>query len=544
MPCLVLSRQGRPLMQYPLKENTIGIGRDPSNTIQLLDDEISRYHCCIEWSRDHYTIISKAKNGTIVNNREILIQPLTDGDCIKIGPWEIRLSTGLLALETETVIKEAFTTKVLNFNASEETLTTLGIKITIKTNNAKTIRDEFSQEMISIGSSPSNDLVIKDDPYISRRHCTINCASERPMVKDSGSRNGTFLNNNRIEEGFLPQKGVLSIGHTEIRFEFKSNTERIKPVECNRFGTMIGKSRQMREIFALIGKVSKSSATVCITGESGTGKELIAKSIHTTSARADRPFVALNCGALPANIIESELFGHERGAFTGAANLHHGVFEQADGGTLFLDEIGEMPSDLQTRLLRVLETRQVRRVGGHKDIPVDVRIIAATNQDLKKLVTVGRFREDIFFRLYIIPIHLPPLRERREDVPLLAEHFLNELSLGETATTLSDLALAKLIEYDWPGNIRELKNVIQRAILYSKHSEIAPSEILLTPLELPREADSFALEASEKDVLLKALNKHRGNIKKTASALNISRTTLANKIKKYDIAVSATKVAR
>jgi len=236
--------------------------------------------------------------------------------------------------------------------------------------------------------------------------------------------------------------------------------------ELGRFGALIGGSPAMQSVYDLITRVAPTNATVLVSGESGTGKELVAASIHQLSRRAAQPFQAVNCGAISGNLIESELFGHERGSFTGAERQHKGHFERTDGGTLLLDEIGEMPLELQVKLLRVLETGQVQRVGGDKPVPIDVRIVAATNKDLDRESGAGKFREDLLYRLKVFPIVLPPLRDRGEDVAILAEYFLGDLNRQEnTEKRWAPDALAKMSEYSWPGNVRELKNVVQRAYI-------------------------------------------------------------------------------
>jgi len=250
------------------------------------------------------------------------------------------------------------------------------------------------------------------------------------------------------------------------------------------FQKPLGDSPAMQTVWDLVGQVAPTDSTVLITGETGTGKELIARQIHHSGDRRDRRFVAINCGAVPEGLLENELFGHERGAFTGALNRKIGKFEWANGGTLFLDEIGEIPSAVQVKLLRVLQEREIVRVGGNDSIKLDVRIIAATNQDLKTLVQLGSFRKDLYYRLNVIPIHLPPLRDRQQDIPALAEYFLGKLHrrLRKDVRTISNAALARMREYPWPGNIRELENVIERALTL-----IPASQTVLTPELLPPE---------------------------------------------------------
>lgn len=306
----------------------------------------------------------------------------------------------------------------------------------------------------------------------------------------------------------------------------------------------LGRSWRMMQVMAQVRRVAPTSATVLITGESGTGKELTAAEIHRLSGRSDRPLVPVNCGAISPQLIESELFGHEKGSFTGAVRSHRGVFEQADGGTLFLDEITEMPVDLQVKLLRVLETHRYVPVGGDQERQTDVRIIAATNQCPEDALAEGKLREDLFYRLQVFPIELPPLRERREDIPDLALYFLSEMNLAEGQTkTFSEESLRRLGEHPWPGNIRELKNVVQRAYIMAD-SVITEKELPLAMIR-PRNAPvrqkgqtltvdiGTSVAEVEKNLIIATLHECDGRREKTAQILGVSMKTLYNRLRKY-----------
>jgi transcriptional regulator with PAS, ATPase and Fis domain len=280
--------------------------------------------------------------------------------------------------------------------------------------------------------------------------------------------------------------------------------------------------------------VAPTDAAVVITGETGTGKELCAREIHNHSRRRRGPFVALNCGAIPREIIESLLFGHERGAFTGAMERQLGLFEQANAGTIFLDEIGEMPSELQTRLLRVLETGTIRRIGGREEIPVDVRVIAATNRNLRRMVEEETFREDLFYRIYIFPIDLPPLRERKDEIPALARHLTGCLFSSGEEIELTGGAVKKLCEHTWPGNVRELKNALVRAAVQADGKSIDCRHIKLFSCGGPSgEGGEFA--KNERAFLEAALAENDYNITKTAIRIKVARSSLQNKIKRLEI---------
>jgi len=309
------------------------------------------------------------------------------------------------------------------------------------------------------------------------------------------------------------------------------------------FGNVLGTSERTREVLDLAGRVAASDATVLITGESGTGKELLAKGIHLASARASEPFVAVNCAAIPENLIESELFGHVKGAFTGAVRDREGKFELAEGGTLFLDEIGDLRVDLQAKILRSLQERTIDRVGGEKPVELDVRVIAATNRDLESEVRAGNFREDLYYRLSVVVLQMPPLRERKDDIPLLAEHFLKRFNPGSAARLAPD-ALALLTAYGWPGNVRELENVMERASVLRRGETItradlpeklsrAAHDVKNIILNLP--ADGISLEELERDLIVKALETHKGNQTRAAEFLRITRPTLIYRMEKYGL---------
>lgn len=315
--------------------------------------------------------------------------------------------------------------------------------------------------------------------------------------------------------------------------------------ERYQFGGILGRSRPMQSLFQLLETVARTSSTILVTGETGTGKEVVARAIHHNSARRANRFVALNCSAIPETLLEAELFGHVRGAFTGATSTREGRFEQAHKGTLFLDEIGSTSQTLQVKLLRALQEREFERVGDNQTIKVDVRVIAATNSDLTRMVATGTFRDDLFYRLNVIPIHLPPLRERRDDIPLLVKHFLTKFS-GTTAVHMSQSAMRVLMAYHWPGNVRQLENAMERAIaLCSGRQEITvadlPTEVQSVPeletlsfVDFPDEGLDMPkyLASVERDLIHRALDRTQGNRNKAADLLRIKRTTLVEKLKR------------
>jgi DNA-binding NtrC family response regulator len=345
-----------------------------------------------------------------------------------------------------------------------------------------------------------------------------------------------------IEKPFCPERAEFLVKklaeHQELVEENLSLRQRLE--DHYRFENIIAKSSKMQRVIEVIKIVAKSNATVLITGESGTGKELVARAIHSQSHRQGKPFVAVSCAALPESLLESELFGHEKGSFTGAYAQKKGKFEFANRGTLFLDEVGEMSANIQVHLLRVLEEKEFTRVGGNEPIKVDVRVISATNKDLKRAIATGEFREDLYYRLNVVTIELPPLRERKEDVPLLAQHFLNKFALEnqKEITGFSPEATEFLLGYDWPGNVRELENAIERAVILAKDSLITVADLPQENISLARSAPTGkSLKELEKDHLLNILNETGGNYSETARILGITRMTLYNKAREYGLSV-------
>ena len=341
-----------------------------------------------------------------------------------------------------------------------------------------------------------------------------------------------------IEKPFCPERAELLVKklaeHQELVEENLTLRQRLE--DHYRFENIIAKSSKMQRVIEVIKVVAKSHATVLITGESGTGKELVARAIHSQSHRRNKPFVAVSCAALPESLLESELFGHEKGSFTGAYAQKKGKFEFANGGTLFLDEVGEMSANIQVHLLRVLEEKEFARVGGNEPIKVDVRVISATNKDLRKAIEKQEFREDLYYRLNVVSIELPPLRERREDIPLLAEHFLHKFAMEnhKEITGFSPEAMEFVLDYDWPGNVRELENAIERAVILAKASIITIADLPQENLSLVRLASTGKnLKEVEKNHVLNVLRETGGNYSEAARILGISRMTLYNKAREY-----------
>ncbi len=337
---------------------------------------------------------------------------------------------------------------------------------------------EISKPRVTGGRSIISDLVVQDKA-VSGTHFEVSARDDGYRLRDLNSRNGIFVGDLRVREAYLRPNTVFRIGHTSIQFQTTQDVVEIELSKKDRFDMMLGGSPAMREIFAHLEKVAPSDLTCLITGETGTGKEMVARALHNASSRKQKPFVVLDCGSIPRELIESTLFGHEKGSFTGAVSQHVGCFEQATGGTIFLDEIGELDITLQPKLLRVLEQREIKRVGGDKTIKVDVRVLAATNRDLREEVNRGGFREDLYFRLSVVHVELPPMRERREDIPALANHFLRDVGQRRGMTmSFSTDAMAAMVSHAWPGNVREMRNVVERASALSDGPVITRTDLV------------------------------------------------------------------
>jgi DNA-binding NtrC family response regulator len=399
------------------------------------------------------------------------------------------------------------------------------------------------ESVLQVGTQPGNTLVLEDDA-VSRIHVEIASTADGILVRDMASTNGTWLLEAgvRVTEAYVPSDMVLQIGRSQVQVQALDQevAEVLSPDTS--FELLTGKSAVMRALFSTLQKVAPTDETVLITGETGTGKELCAQSLVSASRRAHNPFVIVDCGGIPHTLLESELFGHVRGAFTGAESDYVGAFERANGGTVFLDEIGELPPTLQTRLLRAVETRTVRRVGSPKPIPLDIRILAATNRCLEEEVNHGGFRADLYYRLSVIQVRLPPLRERSEDIELLAREMLDEMEA--TGLKLDEAALQQLKSYRWPGNVRELRNHLKRMSLGGAMDALSPGgapgdaqpglpeqEELLSY----REAKDVAMLRFEHEYLSRLIRRAAGNISQAARLARTDRAHLSRLLSKHGL---------
>jgi DNA-binding NtrC family response regulator len=395
-----------------------------------------------------------------------------------------------------------------------------------------------------IGADPSSTLVLHDRS-VSRNHVTVEMSGPRIVVRDEGSRNGTFYGGARIKEGEVPVGAVLNLGDSAVAIQPRTFVREVAASEKRAFGELLGESIAMREIFGVLERVAPTTVTVLVEGESGTGKELAARSIHAASPRASQPYVVFDCASVPSELAESELFGHKKGAFSGAVSDRAGAFTRAHGGTLCLDEMGEMPIDLQPKLLRALETGEVRAVGDDATKRVDVRVVASTNRDLRAESQRGRFRADLLYRLEVVKVRIPPLRNRPEDIPGLVTAIL----AGKVQGPFEGENMSRLMAYGWPGNVRELRNVLTRAMALAGNApHFANLALNLGPASegpatigtdfpgvarpLPfKEAKAQLLASFERAYVSALLERHQNNVQQAAAAAGLSRKHLYNLMK-------------
>jgi transcriptional regulator with GAF, ATPase, and Fis domain len=408
--------------------------------------------------------------------------------------------------------------------------------------------------LLRIGKAPDNDLVLPD-ASVSRYHCQIEPGAQGMVVRDLGSTNYTRIGRSKIQTATLEPGATLTVGDVELQLAPETERLQLLPSASPRFGQAVGPSLAMRQVFGLLERIAPSDATVLLEGETGTGKDVIGRSIHELSQRRTEPFVVVDCGAISYNLIESEFFGHERGAFTGAVQARAGAFETVGKGTLFLDEIGELPLDVQPKLLRVLEAAEFRRVGGNKVLRCEARIIAATRRDLKAEVARGKFREDLYFRLAVVPVTVPALRQRREDIPALVECFLKQARERDpklARLTLNQATLDGLMAHDWPGNVRELRNVLDRALYIAAATDEAQLRLVDMPVAATagfgnlsdwqfdesqsyRETRGLFEQEFEQRYIRWLLDKHAGNVSAAARAAKMDRKHLHDLARRHGL---------
>jgi DNA-binding NtrC family response regulator len=398
---------------------------------------------------------------------------------------------------------------------------------------------------ITLGSGAGCDILLSD-PTVSRRHLGVEPGEDGVIVRDLGSTNGSFVQGARFQELTLGFGAEVTIGHTTLKYLPDEEALDPMPAEEEAFGSLVGRDPKLRKLFRLLGDVANTEATVLLEGETGTGKELLAEEIHRHSARRAGPFVVFDCGAVPSELIESALFGHVRGAFTGAISDRRGAFAEADGGTLFLDEIGELSPEVQPVLLRALDKHAIRPVGGASYEQVSVRVVGATNRNLRNEMSAKHFREDLYYRLAVVRVSVPALRQRIDDIPLLVDHFVRQFC-GDRQIGVAERELDRLKQHGWPGNVRELRNVIERAcaLCHGDHLEIdetfevrpvADSPSGGVNFDLPfKQAKARVIDAFEREYIQALLKRHKGNLSAASRSAEVDRKHFRELLRKHGL---------
>lgn len=416
------------------------------------------------------------------------------------------------------------------------------VRVRVAASNAPAEDHVLGLSPIVVGTDDSCDVVVADG-RVSRRHLSLGLEETGVRLRDLGSKNGTWIGTLRVRDAVLPSGTELRLGATTIQIESTGDNEEVGLSRVPAFGRAVGTSVVIRALFAVLERAASTEETVLLIGETGTGKELVARGIHEHSPRAAGPFVVVDCSAIAPTMVEAELFGFVKGAFTGAEQSRVGLLERADGGTIFIDEIGELPLDMQPKLLRALEARAVRRIGETSYRPIDVRVVGATHRNLTHLVDSGAFRRDLYYRLAVVKATIPPLRDRREDIPLLVERFLAEMSPPRTWDDLPPHALELLTAHDWPGNVRELRNMVTRLVLFPaaldelRDPDGQPLQPAIAAVaELPlREARALIIERFERTYLSLKLAETAGNVSQAAKNMGVSRQFLHRLIERYGL---------
>ncbi len=516
------------VMSLKLAEGRTRIGRTDDCDIVLPNEDISRSHCILDCERGVITVTDRSLNGTFVNGMRVQKHTLKDGEVVRMGPFFMVVDPAVDDSPTEKAQPERRFEELIYAGDGVE-VNEAWLNVTRGPDEGR--RHRLRRATISVGG-PGSDVVLRDESVVAS-HVRLHLIHGRAMVEPG---NGPCrVNGVRPRDIYplLPGDEIM-VGETAIRLEWVAVHDE---TGTEKFGDLAATSAYMRTLFSTFRRVAGHNTQVLIIGDSGTGKELLSKAIHDASPRSSGTFYPVNCGAFAASLVESELFGHEKGSFTGATERKDGAFHKANGGTLVLDEIGELSEEAQAKLLRVLETGEVRRVGGTELTFPDARIIAATNRWLPDLVRSGQFRADLYYRLSVIAVRIPPLRERRDDIPVIAEAIARKVRVG---TTITPDAMKMLVGYDWPGNGRELRNVITRAVVLSGPI-ILPEHIIFCPLEEPgplappAKSPSAALKETDREMVVDALRRAEGNKSEAARLLGMARSSLLYRIKLYGI---------
>ncbi|MHB8875183.1 MAG: sigma 54-interacting transcriptional regulator [Myxococcaceae bacterium] len=537
MPELVFFRRGEEVLRFGLERARIVLGRGEKCDVVVPDPAVSRQQAALTYADGKCQLEDLSGKGTLVGGQSQTSAVLADGSDIVLGQWRaVFRERGSSEGDQPTEVQGGTATTLQPREAPKGYLSA---QVRVRQGHTEAVH-KLTADTFTVGKDPGVDLLIPDK-FMSSRHLKITRKEDGFHVMDLTSTNGTFAGNVRLFEADVPLFTTLRMGETELTLEPASASKKESS-----FQGIIGNDASVRQLADLVERVAPSNAAVAIFGESGTGKELVARAVHNRSARADKPFIPVNCAAISKELIESELFGHEKGSFTGATNARKGAFEEADGGTLFLDEIGELPFDVQAKLLRALESGEIKRVGASRPMIMDVRIVAATNKDLLAAARENKFREDLYYRLCVIPLHLAPLRNRRGDIVGLAEHFVRQFSPRGQTVRFTPAALDRLQTHTWPGNIRELRNAVHRALLLRKgpmidavdlsfDTEVNPDVGISVPDLPPGMTLEQMLFKLERQIVEAALRRFNNNRERVAKELGIARSTLFKRLKDWGL---------
>jgi DNA-binding NtrC family response regulator len=515
------------IVEHRLRVGRTTLGRADSCDIALPGDELSRIHAFIDGRGGRWFLADRSRHGTYLRGEAIERVELRDGDELVVGPYRIVFSKEGRAAGPTDVWQASCEHEVL-LGADDHGVQVAKASLVVEEGASAGRRELLRQSRVSVGAVGSH--IVLDDPDLLPRHCWIRTSHGRAMVEPG--QGAAHIDGERIRD-------VTPI-YADESFRIGSTVLRVEQVVADeaptapQFGDMVAKGERMQGLFGTLRRIAGHHHPVLIIGESGTGKELIAAGIHREGSRADRPFVPINCGALSEQLFESELFGHEKGAFTGADRRKDGAFSRADGGTIFLDEVGELSAAVQAKLLRVLESGEVRRVGSMEVSYPDARVISATNRDLLGAVREGRFREDLFFRLNVLHVQVPPLRERTEDLDVLTAFLCRQI---HPEAHVGEEAMALLRAHAWPGNVRELKNVLIRAVV-NGGPRVVPKHIEFHHLRPPvpvMEGGDMNMEDAERRWIVDGLERNGQNRSATARQLGMARSTLLHKMNRHQI---------
>ncbi len=536
MPELAFFRHGEELLRVTLGERT-AIGRAPECDVVLPDPALSHVHAVIERRGDGFQLLDRSGRGTRLGGRTVHEAPLQDGSELALGAWRALFRAAQSGAD-EATRAEAGSTRLRPQQPAGPVPPAARIRVREREQERV---ESLTLDGVTVGKRGSAEVAI-DDPFVSARHLRIEAREGRWHLLDLGSTNGTFLGGARVARAEVPLGVPFQVGEAELVLEPLAAPP---PARSAPFEGMLSGDPAMCQVFDLVQRVAPSNAPVTILGETGVGKELVARALHGRSGRRAAPFIPVNCSAIAETLIESELFGHERGAFSGAERLRKGAFEEAHGGTIFLDEVGELPLDLQPKLLRVLELGEVKRVGASRPIQCDARIVAATHRDLRAAVRAGKFREDLFYRLCVVPITVPPLRARRGDVRALAELFLQASAPRGQQLRWTEGALLRLEGYDWPGNVRQLRNVVLRALLFRGEGQLVTQDAIVfedTRTGAGETGDDdtlyvrgLTMEEVEREAIRLALRRNRGRRAAVVRELKLAKSTIMKRINQWSL---------